>query len=377
MKYLTEKKNRYYILFLISFTLALFTMEQGITLLGACFVLEILSAENLEKLRLSSFRQKGVYLLKGSVKYSPAFVLIALFIAIKHSMAQAFTANKQTFEPIIKSIYGMFWHLFVPYPYGISNGIFYSTSKWNYRIFLLILISGVISYLFVRHFKESKNVRANRRFIFSADVVTYFFLFSSILVYVIPQSIGAMMQARYFYLPSVFSSILLGSLLIKSLSCVIKKSNPLKLILHSCMIVFIAGSIPVNIVFLQKQYRHWDKASEITRNVVHDTKYYLPEKTKDQNIYYVNLPDGVYGPGNFGWPDAFIFRNGISEAVRLTYPDSKIGMITACRTELGGAMTFHEHELVKDDQLYQIAADENNLVLVYDPKIKTIRKMNH
>ncbi len=377
MKYLTEKKNRYYILFLTTFSLALFSMEQGITLLVACIVLEILSAENLEKLRLSSFKQKGLCLLKGSAKYFLPLVIVALFFAVKHSMAQAFTANQQTFETFIKTIYGMVWHLFVPYPYGISSGIFYCTSTWDYRIFLFILISGIISYLFIRHFKEHKDIRADKRFIFSTDAVTYFFLLSSMLVYVIPQSIAAMMQARYFYLPSVFSSILLGSLLIKSLSCLIKKNNPIKLIFHSLIAVFIAASLPVNIVFLQKQYRHWDKASEITRNVIHDTKFHLSEKIQDQNIFYANLPDGVYGPKDFGWPNAFMFRNGISEAIRLTYPDSKIGMIMTYRTEHGGTTTSHGHELVTDDQLHQLASSGRNLVLVYDTKIGTIRKLSH
>ena len=376
-KYLTEKKNRYYMLFIATFSLALFTMEQGITLLGGCFILEILSAKNLEKLRLSAFKERGLTLLKGSAKYLPPIVVIASFFVIKHSMAQAFTANKQTFETFIKTVYGMVWHLFVPYPYGVSNGIFYCTSKWDYRIFLFILISGIISYLFIRQFKEPKKNRADRRLIFSADAVTYFFLFSSILVYVIPQSIAAMMQARYFYLPSVFSSILLGSLLIKSLSRLIKETNPLKLIFHSLIIVFIAASLPLNIAFLQKQYRHWDKASEITKNVINDTKFYLSEEIQDINIYYVNLPDGVYGPRDFGWPNAFVFRNGIAEAIRLTYPESEIGMIKSCRTQLGGAMTFPEHELVSNDQLHQIASSERNLVLMYDTKIKTIRKLSH
>jgi hypothetical protein len=238
---------------------------------------------------------------------------------------------------------------------------------------VLILI---ISYLIIKHFKKrSEDVDKYPERIFSSDALTYFFLVSCILIYVIPQSIATVMQARYFYLPSVFSSILLGSFLVKSLSSLVKNDNHIRLMFHSWIIFFIVGSMSFNMIFLHEQYQYWRTASEITKNVIHDTKLYLPDGSQEKNIYYVNMPDGVHGQKNFGWPNAYLFRNGIPEAVPLAYPQLKTGIIKACRTENDGAMTSHEHELMTRDQLRQLGMSKSNLVLEFDPKIKTVRRL--
>ena len=245
LKYLNEKRKIYYALFLTTFTLAIFTMEQGITLLGACIVLEVLLPENLKRLRSSSLKQKGIFLLKSSAKYLLPLMIIASFFIIKQLMEQSFIVHQPTFGFFIKTITGMIWYLFIPYPYGIDCGTLYLTSKWNYRIVFFIFVFGAISYFFIRHYRQHGVISRDRRQIFGSDAVTYLFLFSCILVYVIPLSIATMIQARYFYLPSVFSSIILGSLLIRSLSCLAKNNkHHVRLVFHSLIVIFIAASIP-------------------------------------------------------------------------------------------------------------------------------------
>ena len=73
--------------------------------------------------------------------------------------------------------------------------------------------------------------------------------------------------------------------------------------------------------------------------------------------------------------DAFVFRNGISEAIKLTFPTRKIGLVVACRTENPeGVITWPLHELITADTLRQLAADDNNLVLAYDAKSRAVKK---
>lgn len=376
VKYLDQRRTVYYSLFLATFTLALFTMEQGITLLGACIILELLLPANLDKLRLSTLKQKVLLLLSGSTKYLLPFVIIILFFTLKQSMQQTLIVNHQTYATFLKTVYGMVWHLFVPYPYGVSKDILYGTERWDYRLFLFIAISGITSYLFVRYLQKGDDSAADRRRIFGSDAAACFFLFICILSDVIPQSISTVMQARYFYLPSVFSSILLGSLLVKNMSYLIKNDSRMRIMLHSSVIVFIAAAIPINITFLHDQYQYWREASEITKNVIHDTEAHVPENVQGQNIYYVNLPDGVFGPKYFGWPNAYLFRNGISEAIQLEYPRLKIGVVKACRTN-DGLTISREHQLMTNDELHQLALSKRNLVLVYDAEIKSVRILTH
>jgi hypothetical protein len=349
-------------------------MEQGVTLLGACIILEILLSDNLRTLRLSSLKQKGFFLLKCAAKYLMPLMVLASFFILKRLMQQGFVVTTQTFQSFVKTIYGMIWHLFIPYPYGISNGILYNTSKWDYRMVLFIAIVVITSYFFIRHYRELGDISRDEKPMFSSNAVTYFFLVSCILIYVIPLSIATMIQARYFYLPSVFSAIILGSLFVRSLSYIVTYKNKIRVIFHLLIIIVIGTSIPVNIRFLNNQYGYWETASEITKNVIHDTKSYLSEREENQDIYYVNLPDGIYRH-DFGWPDAFVFRNGISDAIKLTFPTRKIGLVVACRTENPeGVITWPLHELITADTLRQLAADDNNLVLAYDAKSRAVKK---
>jgi len=144
---------------------------------------------------------------------------------------------------------------------------------------------------------------------------------------------------------------------------------------HSWVVFFIAGSIPLNMIFLHDQFQYWKTASQITKNIIQDTKLYIPDGAQEINIYYVNMPDGVYGQKNFSWPNAYLFRNGIPEAFPLAYPQLKIGLIKAYRTADNGVLTSHEHQFMTRDQLSDLGMSKSNLLLEFDPTIKTIRKL--
>src|SRR4030042_250069 len=364
--YLKEKSAISYALFVIPFVLAVFTMEQGITLLGACIFCEIVMSNHLNEQQLSGLKRARLLVLKRK-KYIPLFITLIFFFILKQSIKQHFIVNTQTMGDIAKTILGTLWYLFVPYPYGM-------TSQWNYRKYLVLLAVGLISFLLIKKYRGQRNLSKDNA-IFNSEAVKYLFLFGCILSYVFPQSIATGMQARYFYLPSVFSSIILGNLLITNLSLFAQSKNYVKDLFHLAIIFFIVASLPINIKFLNAQYYHWETASELTRNIISDTKRYLPEEKWGQNIYYVNLPDGIYSDNDFGWPDAYVFRNAIDYAIRLSYPTNLIGTIVAYRTENPNVITCHGHKLITKDRLHRLAREGENIVLVYDEKIQTIRRL--
>jgi hypothetical protein len=370
MRYLRKKNKIYYALFVTTFALAVFTMEQGITLLIACFLCEILIAGDSKGIQSSNWKQERLFIIRSTKKYIPPIISIILLFILKRLMDQRFVIGNTTFESFVGTTFAIIWYLFIPY----SKSIIYNPLEWNYRIYLTLLVAGIIGYFLVKS-RQQHNLRTEGSAIYKSDLRIYLFLLGCILGYVIPQSIAVGIQARYFYLPSVFSSIILGNLLIKNLSFIRRSKNHIRLLFHSVIIIFIVITFPVNIRFLNNQYTHWETASRITKNVISDTKLYLSDKIKGQYLYYVNLPDGIYSHNNFGWPDAYVFRNGISDAINLYYAKKNIGIVNAYRTENPDVVPSHGHELVSIDQLHLLAADEKNLVLIYDAKMQTLRRL--
>jgi hypothetical protein len=378
IRYLNEKKKIYYALFVSAFALALLTMEQGVTLLGACIVTEILLPENLNRLQSSDLKQKALLLSRSAAHYIVPVLIIISFYIFKLILNQRFTVEAPTFGFIVKTITGMIWHLFIPYPYWVSNGLLYSSSVWNYRSYFFLIIFAAIGYGFIMRYRQQNVAPTDKRCLFASDEITYGALFGWILVYVIPLSMATTIQARYFYLPSVFSSIMLGNILAKNLSYMVIAKSSIRRLFSLLALILIATSIPVSIKFLRDEYGYWETASEITKKVLKDTGLYLSGEDGVRNIYYVNLPDGIYSRHDFGWPDAYVFRNGIDMAVRLTYPTREIGAIIAYRTNNpSGIVTCPGHLLATGVQIREFAADARNIVLVYDAKMRTVRKLDN
>lgn len=375
MRYLDEPNKKYYALFIVAFTFAVFTMEQGVTLLGACVLCEIFIGGELRKLASSPWKQRGL-LLQSVKKYLPPVAIIASFFILKHSMKQGFVVNTLTFGAFMKTSFGMIWHLFILYPYGINNGIFYETSRWNYRVYLILLGLMALSYFLVKKFRQQHIPGKEVDPLVDAGTGIYLFLLGCILVYVIPHSIATIIQARYFYLPSVFSSIILGRLLLRNLSQIVASRGYMKLLFHATIVFFLLMSLPINVIFLNNEYTYWMAASRVTRNIINDTKQYLSDGKESRDLYFVNLPDGIYGNKGFGWPDAYVFRNGIYHALKMAYPTKEINVVRECRTkDPKGIVTWHEHELVAEEQLDRLAEDKKNIVLIYDADKETIKKL--
>ena len=376
MQFLKEKKKKYYVLFVTAFALCVFTMEQGVTLLAACVLCELFVTREVRKLSFHAWKERRDFLVGSLKKYMAPIVIIAFFFILKHSVAPQFIVNPQTVGSFVKTTVGMIWHLFIPYPYGVSNGMFYGTSKWNYRVYVTVAGFAATGYLLLKRYRDQRGLKGNADLSPRPDPGIYAFLLGCIVSYVIPHSIATIMQARYFYLPSVFSSIILGSMFTKSLADIARPWNRGRIFFHLAVVVFIAASVPVNIKFLRNELTYWAAASQITRDIINDTKHHLPGGGESKVLYFVNLPDGIYRQKDFGWPDAYVFRNGIFQALQLAYPSSRIERVRECRTEVHeGVIVWHMHELLTSAQLHQIVQDDNNIVLMYNPGVQTVQRL--
>ena len=376
MQYRKEKKKKYYILFVTAFALCVFTMEQGVTLLAACMLCDLFVMRDVRRFSFHTWKERGDFLIGELKKYIAPIIIVAFFFILKHSMAPQFIVNPQTFVSFVKTTIGMIWHLFIPYPYGVSNGIFYGTSQWNYRVYVILLGFVTTGYVLLKRYRDQRGLAGDADLSQRLDPGIYAFLLGCMVSYVIPHSIATIMQARYFYLPSVFSSIILGSLFTKTLTDMKRTRSRARIFFHLTIVVFIAASIPVNIKFLRNQLTQGATASQITRNIINDTKRYLSDEGEPKDLYFVNLPDGIYRQKEFGWPDAYVFRNGIFQALKLTYPSMRIERVRECRTETQeGVIVWHMHELLTTAQLHQLVQNNNNIVLMYDPRVQTIQRL--
>ena len=382
ISYLNRRKLTTYLLFVATFTLTVFTMEQGFLLIGILALYEILifSRSKVKDHALSK-------IFRSTIKYMPLLIIITLFFILKISMGQNFRVNEQSIHSSVRMFLGTLWYLFVPFPYSINNHkiiVLYQSLTGDYRIYLILLtIFVIISYLFIREYRDRMGSNKENELAQNSSIRNYLFLFCCILVYIIPQNYATIIQARYFYFPSIFSSIIFGNLFVTNLSKIVIpqkiSSNYTMKIFHLIVILFIAVSVPVNIRFLKCQYRYWEQASIITKNIIKDTRLYLSDRVDVKNIYFVNLPDGIY-KNNFGWPDAYVFRNGAQLAIRLSIPTKGIGAIKTYRTEENlpglenphGVRTWWEHSLVSMGQIRQLAEDKTNLILFYNIERQTV-----
>ncbi len=381
IKFLENKQRIYYVLFLIFYTGAIFAMEQGVTLIAPCILYELIMHTRLKDISRSGVRPMIGFAMSLSQKYILPIMILVAFFAIKISLQQNIIISESgSWLFTINVLMRMLWLLVLSYIdifvaimnlsyftnidselfYRILGFIMFNLNKYYlYYTFLLILL-GVLCYY--------SGVRKN------------LYLFGTIMAYLIPVSISANEQARYFYLPSVFASIILANFVIWTIITEIdsKKYFRIKTIFSFILIVAVTMHIPVNIITLRDTYREWNTASSITRNIIKDTRKFIV-KDKPNNIYFVNLPDALYKKKNV-WPEAYIrayiFRNGIGSAIRLFYPREDIKQIVPLRTsDPGDIVTWKDHRLIRNYQLIELTNKKDNVVLIYDTSLQSIRRV--
>lgn len=130
-------------------------------------------------------------------------------------------------------------------------------------------------------------------------------------------------QARYYYLSSIPAIFLI-------ISTLGNKSR-----------IAVLAVIISNFLFLNHQKNLWSETGMITRKIVSQISGELRNLPEGKKLYAVNLPDSLNGPP---W-HAFLFRNGLKEAVEL------IGKTESERLELGDPFVEDEAKIIKENSL--------------------------
>ncbi|MFQ5329029.1 MAG: hypothetical protein ACE5D4_03460 [Thermodesulfobacteriota bacterium] len=379
-RYLEEGGRLCYILFLLLFGGAIFSMEQGVTLIAPCILYELFVHDG-GWVAAGRFKEGLSSNIKCVKKYIPPLLLMVLFFVIKFSLHQAVVIQEDGSLLSTLSVFlRMMWMLLLSYVdifvavinfsylADIESPLFYkilgltmmTLNKYYIYYLLLITLLGILMYC--------SGARRN------------LYLMGAILAYMTPVALSANEQARYFYLPSIFTAMLLANILVSFVAREIGSGRGLRIRIFfvALLVIAVTSHIPLNVFTLRDAYKEWERASLITRNIIRDTGE-LGKEDKAENIYFVNLPDALYKKKET-WPEAYIrayiFRNGIGSAMRLFHPDSGISQVIPVRTaSTGGIVTWKGHRLIHPSELAGLVDNESNLVLRYDEKLQTVKRM--
>ena len=131
-----------------------------------------------------------------------------------------------------------------------------------------------------------------------------------ILLTIVIFSITSLPQARYYYLSFVPVAMLIASF-------INQKSK--KTLMTAYLFVFLISAI----FFQNRQKIYWSRASQVTRATLAFIQNNFRKLPTDKPIYAVNFPDSTNGGR---WP-AYIWRNGLKEALEYSYRTKPIAII--------------------------------------------------
>lgn len=308
-----------YLAFFILFLLALFTHEYAISLLLVALTYWML---------LGKRNKKFSYLLKLSLL--PLITIISLTLA-KVSFSQAsLVVGVPTISRFIASIIKSFLYLFIPIPYLIDS---------LPKIVLPLLFLFLIVFLLL-------NIRKNKLRLF-----LFIWTFLTVIIF----SLTSLPQARYFYLSSIPTILLLVS--------IFQTKSKLSFPGTIYLIIVLMSSL----FFIQEQKQYWQKSSQITKRVLSDIKKSYPIPDQNKNIYFVNLPDSVNGPP---W-NAYVFRRGLEEALENQYGVrlQVVYLITAALDE-----KVREDEFICEKNLQELK--NKGVIFIYNSDLDTVDKLN-
>ncbi|OGG15157.1 hypothetical protein A2773_04685 [Candidatus Gottesmanbacteria bacterium RIFCSPHIGHO2_01_FULL_39_10] len=269
-KFLENQKLINYLLFLLSFILAVFSHEYAFTLPFICIAYYLLITKNKKE-------------LFGIIKLFslPLVILFLLFFFRISQSAVPLTAQSPDITRFIISITKSSLYLFIANPFFVDS---------LPKIFLVLLSLLTMIIIIIKSHRSNINL------------FLLIWCFLTILLF----SSTSLPQARYFYLSSIPAILLIISLFNFS-----KLFKPIGMI----YITFILLS---GIIFLKYQQMQWNKASKITQNIVTKLNQDITNSNLKQPIYIVDLLDSVNGPP---W-QAYVFRNGLEDAIYM-YTDRK------------------------------------------------------
>jgi len=332
--YLSSKKTFSFILYQLSFLLALFTHEYAISLFPVLFIYWLMNSKlkNINEIFKLFLFPLVVFLATTILKL--IFVKMPLFV--------------RTFSLLKSIVFTLrsFVYLFIPNPYIVDK----------LSNFVMPIVFLMILFLLIKLTNNKKSL-----FLLIWGLMTIFLY-----------SITSAPQARYFYISYVPISIYILSVI---------RFGKVKLLnflqVFYLIFIFISG-----VSFLQNQVVFWRLNSQITKNVINtlnktyesngtnmtngSNKANWSNETHESNgvIYFVNLPDSA----NDSLWKAYVFRSGfvnlLNKVVHI-YP-KKIIFLTSYSPSKHTINALY----VSPDKLKSLS--KNNQVFVYKEDIKTV-----
>lgn len=323
LKFIENKKKVYYILFLLSFLLAVFSHEYALSLPLTCFIYYLL------------FTKKKNKLIESTKLFSFPFLILFLIFILKVSQLNTqLVVQYPDSTRFIISIIKSFLYLFIPNPSFI-----------DFLPKILLVFSGIIliSFLILKSYPPAGGSKLN------------LFLLTWLFITVVIFSATSLPQARYFYLSSIPAILLIISLLNSSR------------LLKSVGFIYITFILLSGIVFLKYQELLWTKSSTITKNIIETLEKDSAKENINQPIYVIDLLDSVNGPP---W-QAYVFRNGLEDAIFI-YTGKKI-KINYLRTVGEGGRVRHDPTTTWKD--IHILLDKGETVYQFDNGPDTISRL--
>jgi hypothetical protein len=332
MRFTDDSKPPNYLIFLVLFILSLLSHEYAVSLAVITPFYGWLFGRNLNK---STIIKLSLIPLG----------IISILLVLKILFAQAsLVVTSPSPVRFLASVIKSFLFLFIPLPHIIN-----SLPKPVLTVGFFVLITFLI--------RLSLNNKL-RQFLL-------LWITGTALVF----SLTSLPQARYFYLSAVPTILLIISLLqpAKSLKTFSLHSKISHLQLAGGLWVLM--SVFSGITFLQGQKQYWIQNTRVTQNILTQFQKLYPNPNPKMQIYAVNFPDSINGPP---W-QAYVFRRGLEEALRLRYRVYP-GNISYFRTQpLDGKV--REDTLIDEKELHQLSPN-NIVVFAYHPATENIEILN-
>ena len=315
LNFLESGKKIFYLLSLASFILALLSKENGILL---ALLLPLITF-------LWFYQQNEKPDLKKVLKLTWPFLLLALvYLLLVSGLLQSslFSGSERgELSPgyhIIRNARHLFLSLVFSHP--VNDLFFIHADQFVFGMFppasrlpltpepsfsmIILTIAGILALIFVLFLllKVGNKIRLSLISIFIA--MGPFLL----MKFHLPGGIPYPYPNRLYYLPSVFFIIFLIILARWIIGTFRKGSKAGKAALPVISIILISLVLFNGLQTINRS-ADWDKAGIITKNILDRTRLILSGSPGKKKLVYVNLPDN--------YREAFIFRNGISAAVRL------------------------------------------------------------
>lgn len=314
ISYAETKRVLLLILSLLSFVLALLSKETAISLPFMLLALGVFFAhvENWKAALKESLKTGALY-----------FTLLFIFILVRRfalgSLVGGYgTGQHLNFSPgwiRDRFLQASLRSLLPAPPVELQSVLLKPLQSPVFIVVALACIALIVMLLRRRRAIYDKSERCEQNRL--ALLLLSLFLFSLLPVINLRLSLFNTQGERFVYWPSVFTSILIATVIAALL-----RSTKWQLVIIACLLVFYSVS-------LYRTNRTWAEAARLSRSI----KEELAGASSQQRLLIINAPDNLRG--------APVYHNGLEQALRLFQKPGRTGAVTI--------LTLHDIQFTGDE----------------------------